>query len=511
MLVRELSISSKQTIVLNFKNQPFFESEKCLIFGYPFNFTNDKKEMPISTLVHDLKGYWLIVEIESEEIRITTDILGGYRVYYSQKNDSIYVSDDFLELENILDDTSINSIELEFWEKHRFTTGKGTFLNEIAKVSPSSTLKISKNGISEISYFKNVVRKSDAGQHMKIVNNDLEDSFNHIENSKKKVILMFSGGKDSCLLLQYLKERSINFELLFFKISPVTKMVAADLTRARNVASKLKIDLKEIDIDLTKITEKEKYFCVKQQILDRHYSILHYFGMKMIKDIYGTDVIIINGQSSDSILSFGPSENSLMSYFRREMMYFPSSFLSRLGLFLLSVKSRKRFKLPTTIHEKLLSLFDEFKYSRVLEIEKSAEYHYYLEDYIKQKTDQFSSYESKEMYTKILSFCQGSDNQVVVNSANYYSLKVIMPFATPEIIYGTVKYKDEHLEVKRPKYVVDDILLEKYHFNYLDLMGKSNLKENKVKGKVNVSNVDMDLFFMNYISKHYKKNDSRED
>ena len=63
------------------------------------------------------------------------------------------------------------------------------------------------------------------------------------------------------------------------------------------------------------------------------------------------------------------------------------------------------------------------------------------------------------MYSKIIGFLQGSDNQVVIKAANYHGIKiVIMPFASSKFIYNVVQYKNNFLEVIKPKYFVRSLL-----------------------------------------------------
>ena len=502
MLNKKIFLSNNTEVCIQINAPIYFENEKKVVFGFPFNYEKINQKESLNNLTENLKGYWLILLIHEDRIEIITDILGGVRVYYTEKENHIIVSDDYLFLEEKTNNKKVNTVEIEYWKKHGFTTGKGTFLENIKKVSPASILRITTKGLSESTYFKDLNRISNANKHAEYIHNDLKDTFSKIKDLDKKVILLFSGGKDSCLLLQYLLKANIDFIPIFFKTNPLYETTAGDLNRAKNVASKLNLKLTEIEIDLSKISIEEKQEIIKQQTLDKHYSLLHYYGMKKINEIYGNEVIVINGQSSDSILSFGPSENSKMSYFRRNIMYFPKSFISKIGLLLLCLKTRKRFRLPKSSEERLVSLFDEYKYTRVIETGKSKKYLSYIKKYLNSKTEEFDSYFSKEMYSKILSFSQGSDNQVVVKSAFFHNLDVIMPFATPSIIYSTILYKNEKLEINEPKYCIHQILSDYFQFNYDELI-KHSKSVNKAKGIKNESLVEMTLLFDNFIFNRY--------
>ena len=173
--------------------------------------------------------------------------------------------------------------------------------------------------------------------------------------------------------------------------------------------------------------------------------------------------MMVNGQSSDNIFSFGPSEKMLTSFLRRNILYKPKSLISRLSMYPIRFMTKKDLVLPKTEAEKLLALFDDTKYTRAIDKSAGNPYLNYLSSYIDEATNKLNSYYAKEMYCKVLSYLQGSDNQVVLNSVksqDFYT--IIMPFATPQILYATVAYKDENLEIKKPKYVVEALLNKKY-------------------------------------------------
>jgi hypothetical protein len=74
--------------------------------------------------------------------------------------------------------------------------------------------------------------------------------------------------------------------------------------------------------------------------------------------------------------------------------------------------------------------------------------------------------ESLMMYRKIYTFLQGSDNQVVIQSARAAGIdRVIMPYVTPGFILNTVRYKDSRRDLYRPKYVIKNGLKE-FHFDF---------------------------------------------
>ena len=57
---------------------------------------------------------------------------------------------------------------------------------------------------------------------------------------------------------------------------------------------------------------------------------LHFIGVKKIKDLYGKDILIISGQSCDSIISFGPSQYTISNFIARYLIHFPNNFISQI-------------------------------------------------------------------------------------------------------------------------------------------------------------------------------------
>ena len=446
----------------------FCKDKNNIIFGFPL--ISKDSLLKSKKFSKNTKGVWAKISIKNNEVKITTDILGGFRLYYTKKKNMIVISDQYDYLITKQNQKlSINNQEYTFWKKHRYTSGGSTFFKEIKKINPATTLSISGNQINEKSYFKNILRKGNFDKHIKNIENDLDNTFLKIKKTEERKILFFSGGKDSCLLAKYLLKHNIKFNAVYIHLNSNNANEQFSLNRAKQIAKSMDLRFEIITVDENTMKVSMKNEIMKNQLFDRHISLIYYYGCKELKRKYGDNILLVNGQSADNILSFGPSESTLMSYFRRSIMYFPKSLISKIGLFLLKIKERKNFSFPLNENEKLYALFDDYKYTRVIQPDLDKEYKEYFTKYICESVKHLSSFHSKEMLCKILSYCQGSDNQVVINSARHFGLKVIMPFSTSEIIYATIKYKNETLELKKPKYVIDYILLNKFNFNYKKL------------------------------------------
>ncbi|PCE66554.1 asparagine synthetase B family protein [Sediminicola luteus] len=455
----EKTIQIGEVIVnITITEKPFKVFGDKYYFGFPINLEENAEYSCFENEANDLKGYWAIFDFSGNDLTIINDVLGGYRIYYLQDGNNIQISDDFRILTKNHSHVEVNTFEALYWKKHGYTTSCNTLFKNLNKLPPASITTVKNSVLVHNFYFKDLERIPNRNSHVLKVSQDLQSTFSSIKKANTPVVVLFSGGKDSFLLVKYLIDFEIEFTPVFFKINPISVFGLQDLDKVRKGAEILNIDVEEIQLDLKSIPNKRLQQIVGKQFFDRHFSLLHYLGYSEIRKRFGKNIVVINGQSSDSIFSFGPSEDSLMSYFRRQMLYKPKSFVASLGLFLLQMKARKFFKMPYSEEGRLLALFDEYKYSRALELFPPKNYYDYLLKQIKDITLNLSSYYSKEMFIKINSFSQGSDNQVVINASKEAEVYTIMPFATPAIIYATIENKDENDEIKEPKYVVNDIL-----------------------------------------------------
>ncbi|HIP49796.1 MAG TPA: hypothetical protein EYG92_12635 [Lutibacter sp.] len=456
-------------------------SQNLFFIGFPYNFPTDSEKLKALDN-NSIKGYWSKIYIKDNEIEITQDLFGGNRLYYATKDTKTIISDDY---QYIIQELGIvpelHQHEYTYWKKHRYTTGGSTLIQTLKKLPPATITIFNNVGIHTQTYFKDIIRSSDSKKHAEAIDADLKDTFKLIKQQNKKTILFFSGGSDSKLLLQYIEAYKIDFELVFLRIKPDNYYSETDFHKASSIAKQLGYKIHVIDVLLDSLSESEKENITKVQLFDRHFSLLHYLGIKKVTEKFGKDILIVNGQSSDSILSFGPSEKELFSYLRRLILYKPNNILAKLSIFPIRYMTKKKLVLPRTDKEKLLALYDETKYSRVVDNTFGKEYTQYLMEKVAIAIENLNSFYTKEMYVKIHSFIQGSDNQVVINSAKHYGFNnIIMPFATPQIVYSTIAFKDENLEIKKPKYVVEMLLYTRYK-----KLKPSNIKTKLKKAEAN--------------------------
>ncbi len=251
----------------------------------------------------------------------------------------------------------------------------------------------------------------------------------------RKIILCFSGGVDSTLLALLLKEAGLPFDAVFFKPEPFYKEAYIDYCRARYTANQLSLELKEVEIPLVEAI-KGGGEIARTIPFDRHFSLLHFYGMHQISEKYGNDIVVLNGQGADSILSFGPSSKSKGDLAARALIYKPFGLVARVAASLVNFKNHHNISAPSNETEFLRAFFDHYNYYTVLQNDSEQSNNEYIDRVIEPIAVKFVNQSSLLMYLKIYGFLQGSDNQVVLQAARSAGISnVVLPYVTPGFIY----------------------------------------------------------------------------
>ncbi len=403
-----------------------------------------------SSLVQGAVGYTLIYD--KTKLTISNDIIGGYHIYYWQRGKDIYVSDDIYEVLVLTRDFPVDKNEKTYFDRHNYGLADRTFRKGLYRLPPYSTLIISDKGLFVNNNWSLgcVERKSDEFQYKLAVNEAVDNSLAMLQKNKKKILLCFSGGADSLYLAKRMIKLGIDFELLYWSINKKAQKTAE---RGAKVLGKplVIMDVSNYTKELQDIVSNEMYF-------DHHYSRIHYVGCQEIVKKYGTNVVLVNGQNSDSILTFGPSETKFTSFWKRYLMYGQNNFRKWIYKSIIEIGFRRRFFIPMTEEEKERAFLDNFKYCLILDKTESQEYKNYLIEVIndiKRKIN-FSSQNNLWMYLKLFTHISGSDSQVVINSARHFGLDLLMPFSTEAFIKAALTYKDDLKELYSPKYALKE-------------------------------------------------------
>ena len=482
-----------------FKLPPsYIKNDVCEIWGYISNYEQNKERW---------NGYYFMIERQNDNIILSSDICGGYRMYYIECNGKYYFSDDYSYLISVLKKNNIplilNHKEYLYWIKFGYTTGDSTLYSNINKIPPATQFVIAKNGmiVSRKCYFRDIFNTADSIKHTKKSFELLANCFKTLyENNKNSpIILLYSGGVDSTLLAKMLQYLRIPYIAVIMKILPYNVDNLLDLERAkRNIEGCGATTIEYVDVSLEKGYDRNITSLLKDLLFDRHLAISFYETMHFISEKFGKDSVVICGQAADSVLSFGPSDFNLSSFIKRCILY-GNKFTNLLFQPLVNKELGRQYSIVLNRYEKMLAFCDHTRY--IYALNSNVEYFSLLKNVVDSCTTHLKSSASKYMYLKLFTHLQGSDNQVVIKSANAFGInKVILPFTSVDMVYTTVRYKSIWREIFCPKYVVRDIL--KRYFRY-------NSYFNQYKGKISFtpnSNIDITSVLLSKIMKAFNTN-----
>ena len=280
---------------------------------------------------------------------------------------------------------------------------------------------------------------------------------------KEKVVLFFSGGRDSLLIFKYLLQMKINFECVFYDTS-ISSVISNSNYFVKNICNQNQIKLRIIKIPLLMQSDFKK-FLFSEMLFDYHYSFLHFTAFQKLKKIYNHDTVFLSGQSCDSILSFGPSAYTVSNFIARFINLYPTSLMSNIFCFIINLKFKNNISASKSLKNFYVNFYNSFYYYSI-----HCENNQTLNNYSSKIIDnlKINNFESvtKKMYLKCHGFLQGPDNQVFIKTANYFNFnKIILPFANYQIIKTVSKNYDFRIDLLFPKYLVDYILLKKFNIS----------------------------------------------
>jgi hypothetical protein len=482
--IKQLNLNKNQ-IFLNFNSKFRVNKNGLIFFGNPiYNKIDEINEKNVKKHIDQVSGFFLCLNLNVNNFFIYNDIGGNFRVYYRKEKNNYFITDNYNNL--LKNSLSLDYEQFEFWKNKNYTIGSKTLFNEIKKIPPSSKTLLVKNKIEHDIYFNSNNLKI-TGDLKTILSKCLNKNLKHLKNVKNKNILLFSGGKDSSLIAQFLKKKKIKFIPVILNTYPKILEFENNKLNAFEIAKENNLNLISIDINLNKIDEKK---IVNSMLFDFHFSILHFEGLKKIKKIFGKNINIICGQSADSLFSYGASASTVSHLYSRISFFYNNLFLSFMAKLFLQKKYKRKILFFNIKREYLFFL--SFYY--YLFVEKKL---YLRSNKIRQTVDdlKLKLINKKDflMYLKIFGFLQGSDNQVVVKSCIINNFNLIMPYMDPQLIYGVIAKKNSIKDIFYPKYPVTELLKEseyiskkkeilirksfKHNFNKIE----SNLKKKFIK------------------------------
>lgn len=475
MYNNKIIINGKK-FVFNFTHNPYYADESTVVMGFPYNMNPQTFD---ETQIEIIKGYYTFIKFSRDSINIINDIMGNYRTYYMELDGVTYFSNDFLYLFNLLpkEEREPNKFEIEFWDKHRYTTGGETLCSKIHKIKPAHIYKFYSERIEEKIYFKDIENKPDRKKHFEEVLADLRETVSLIKKVPQKKFLLFSGGADSTLCVKLLQEQGVDFTPVFAKHIPTNSMNYDDILKVQYSAKLLGIEPVEIEIDTTNKIDED---IINIMFMDRSITQLFFTIAKKLRDEYGEDIIILNGQVADSIFGFGPTGDSIGQNMTRSILYTPFNPINKFIyniIFRLARPVYKNYRLPSNYKEYINAFFDEKFYRPIIELKKSKSYYDNIANIAENIQKTLNSLKAQLMYLKAYGFMQGSDNYVNVQSCEFYGIKSIFLFGTQNIIYSTIKNTDYKYEICHPKSVVYKILKDVFNYTMPNIKKKKNYKK----------------------------------
>ena len=476
MYRKEFTIGDNKFIFL-LKNQPYFEASDTIVLGYPYN-------MNINTFsekdVDKVKGYYVYIKYEKNLIKIINDLCGLCRLYYLQEDNIVYFSDDFMTLFNQLpiEKRTPDLFAIEYWHKHRYTPDNLTFLKAIRKIKPSNIYKFEENKMDEQLYYKDITNIPNKQNNYNNILQDLRNSISIIKEIPKKKFVLFSGGADSTLIVKLLQEQNVEFVPVFAKHIPTNSMNYDDILKVKQSSKLLNIETQDVIIDTNQDITLEY---INDCIIDRANIRWTYNIINELKNKYGEDIILITGEAADSILNFGPTGYSFGDYISRNIMFNNKSLYTKCLFKILQISREyyRNMEIPKNEEEYFQSFLDEKFYKVLNDKSKTVAYKNNLYNIVKKYSNILKSKYALMMYLKISSFIQGSDQQVFINPSNYFGIKLIFLFATPQIMYSTVKNTDYKYEINHPKSVVYKILKDVFNYEMPNIKKVHDYKKNK--------------------------------
>ncbi len=399
-------------------------------------------------------GY--IVQITDKFISVLNDIIGGGRIYYWKDENYITITDDINIVIDYSKDKELDRFNKVFFDKKGFTLGDQTFYKNIMKLPPCCEMIINISGEIEIKYkwpFGDVEQIPDEKKLKDAVKYHIDESIQYLKTTKKKIVVSFSGGFDSFYMTRRMIANGIDFNLVYWNAPEI--MTAGRLNWAKKKATEINQNLTVIDLvdypkELHDVNNTETYF-------DKHPSnATHFRGLYKIKELYGDDVIIVNGEQGDYIFSFGPSEESFKSYTKRYLYYGDSMWKKKLFVFLHSLYLKQSLRLYRNMEEKEHSFLDSVRYGAEIIKDEEPGYFKFIDDKVKYLKSQikFTNERNLQMYLLYFSCGQGSDSHIVVSSTQYTGFELLWPYSQAALIGDILKYKDDKRELRLPKYAI---------------------------------------------------------
>jgi len=437
----------------------FYENETAL------NYLNSiKVKKDFLKLIKKINGVFSLIINIGKNTYVASDVTRAFPIFYTTKNNELYISDDILYLKNtfnINDFNTLSSIELK---SSNHTHGKKTLLNTIFQVQASEYLIIENNKIIYSDFFFTyAIKKESTNSYLyfrKKVNLAFENAFKRLLSSlnNRMVVIPLSAGFDSRLIAVFLKKYGYQNVVCYTYGSSNSP----EIENSKNSAQKLgfKWYFIEYNIHLIAGFSKSNDFKEYAHFAGKFSStpnLQEYFAVKYLKEnnLISKESIFIPGYAGD-LLGGSQFIKVIPKDLKKEEI--------------ITLILQKKFNnYPFSSNEKKL-LQKEVK-TNLKKLEKN--YHKYIPSSV------FENYDITEKIAKY-----------IFNSASFYNFfgfEHRVPFWDKELL---LLFKKLPQEFKILKLLFDDVLIEEYfkkfeiYFCNESLVTNKNLSLQKIKDRI---------------------------
>jgi len=239
-IIFEKTLTSEcRSLHIALSEEPFSIDGNTILLGCPMSDESMCPDTPTSEYALRTPGHFAVIRMTDQAVELTSDICGGYRLYYAHSNGTLHISDNYEWLAGRigLDKLTTNEHEERYWQRHGYTTGAATLLNGICKLPPASVTTIDDGNFARYSYLPDDDNDPSVSDHDAHIESALLECCASLRLQPNPVILLFSGGADSCLLAQMLKLTEVSFDAVTLALNPAYPENAADCERARRSAA----------------------------------------------------------------------------------------------------------------------------------------------------------------------------------------------------------------------------------------------------------------------------------
>lgn len=437
----------------------YYEKEKLISF-----FINVKSEKQFINKIKNINGIFTVLIKLKNQILIATDTTRKFPLFYTFKNERLFISDDILYLKNKFTINIINSqSEIEF-KTTGYTLGNKTLFNTIFQIQANEYLIFEKNKIKNKGFFLSYITNTTFGltysslekKAIEAINNSFQRFIFSLND--RTVVLPLSGGYDSRLIATMLKKYNYKNVICF----TYGKQDSFEIENSKKTAEIL--NYKWIFVEYSKKII-ENYITSKTFKEYAHYTgkyssipfLQEYFAVKYLK------------------------ENNLIP---KNSIFTPGyliDFLSGSQIIKTYPEDLKIKEIPKLIVKKKL-LYTNTSNKNIDKIEKTVNgllYDFDTNYKLKYPHSVLENYYLKEKTTKL-----------IFNAANTYSFfdyECRFPFCDRELISF---FKDVPVKFKKKKLLYDNVLkkhyFKKYNLNFYRELQPSlyNLYIQTIKNKI---------------------------